>query len=149
MNHNLPWTPRFVFGTGGDVTDWTLALPVRPWSPQTVTIGGTRTAASGVPAGYVVRRDYNLVVPLRLKETELATLDAMIRWAQPGERVRWYPDAADTSVSYYVYLEAPPAGETWQARRDQEYGKVFEMELVFRLTTGGPWDLDFFPCVTE
>jgi hypothetical protein len=145
MLHTLPWRPRFVFGIGGDITNWRLRLPVRPWVPSTSTAGGTRTAAGGVPAGYVVRRDYNLELTLRLFERELDELDELIAWAQPGESFTWYPDRAVPGQSFEVYLESPRAGEVWSPIRTADYPKVFEMRLTLRLTTGGPWALDYFP----
>ena len=144
---SFPWRSRFVYGIGGDVVDWATRLPARPWVPETATAGGTRTAAGGVPAGYVVRRDYSLRLTLRLYETELASLDALVCWGQPGESFLWYPDQADDATSFLVYLESPKAGERWGPVRVGDYPKVVEITITLRLTVGGPWPLDYFPCV--
>jgi hypothetical protein len=148
VRHSLPWRPRFRFGIGGDVIDWKLRLPQRPWTPDTPTVGGTRTAAGGIPAGYVVRRDYNLEVTLRLYPDELANLDRLIAWGQPGESFRFYPDR-DQASYHTVYLEEPKAGGQWRPNRVDGYEKVFEMTLLLRLTTGGPWSLDYFDNVNN
>lgn len=142
---DLPWRSRFIYGTGGDVVDWQTELPARPWTPVTATIGGSRTAASGTPAAYVVRRDENIRLSLRVYETELPDVAALIAWGQEAETILWLPDANDTTESYFVYLEGPLAGETWEPVRDASYPKVFTVDLVFRLTVPGPWALDYFP----
>jgi len=142
---DYPWRARFVFGTGGDIVDWQTTLPVVGWTPVTPTVGGSRTAASGTPAAYVVRRDYNLRLTLRLYETELPNLAALIRWGQLAEYFLWYPDANESGTSHAVYLENPVAGESWEPARDGTYPKVFTVDLVLRLVVGGPWYLDFYP----
>lgn len=144
MFHRLPWRPRFLYGVAAETVDWATRLPSRPWSYHTSTVGGTRTAAGGVPAGYVVRSDYLLDVTLRLYEAELDDLHGLIEWAQPGESFLFYPDRTDDSASYLVYLENPKAGEDWRPQRTGEYPKVFEITLTLR-RTAGPWPLDYFP----
>jgi hypothetical protein len=142
----LPKRPRFVYGTGGDVTTWTTRLPARPWDYSTPTVGGSRTAASGVPAGYVVRRDFLLDVRLRLYETELADLDALVQWGQLSETITFYPDALETGESFLVYLEHPVAGEEWRPVRLQEYPRVLEVTLTLRRVADTPFELDYFAC---
>lgn len=146
MNHVLPWRPRFRYGTGGDITDWRLRLPEHPWEYETPTEGGSRTAASGVPAGYVVRRDDNLRLTLRIYETEFENLWAMIRWGQEAETIDFYPDR-DSADYFTVYLEFPRAGSEWRPTRLRQYPKVMEVEIVLRLASAGPWSLDYFPYV--
>jgi hypothetical protein len=145
MNHGTPWRPRFVFGTGGDIVDWALGLSMRPWDPETDTVGGTRTAAGGIPAGYVVRTDHNMVLNLRLFESELPTLDRLVAWGQPGESILFYPDRSDDSVFFEVWLESPAAGESWRPRRMRGFQKVFEFAITVRLASAGPWALEYFP----
>lgn len=146
MNHTAnPWRPRFVFGVGGDVTDWALVLPVRPWDRNTPTAGGSRTAAGGVPAAYVVRRDHNLRLRLRLLESEMGDLDDFLAWGQAAETFLWYPSANDDSASHLVWLESPKAGEDVQPIRSAEYPRTFELDIVLRPNTPAPWILEYFP----
>jgi len=147
MTH-FPWRPRFVFGVAGDLTDWSTILPARPWERVTPTIGGSRTAAGGTPAAYVVRRDYNIRLPLRLYETELQNLSALFEWAQGAESFLWYPDATVTTAesAYTVYLESPLAGESWTDARMAGFQEVAEVSIVLRRVDGYAWDLDFFGC---
>jgi hypothetical protein len=141
----LPWMSRFVYGVGGDAVDWTTTLPVRPWRRITATAGGSRTAAGGVPASHVVRRDYNLALTLRLYETEMSDLAGLITWGQSSEYFLWYPDAA-VEESYPVYLEHPVAGEDLEEERSAEFPSVIEATLVLRRITATPWALDYFAC---
>jgi hypothetical protein len=143
---DYPWRSRFLFGAVGDVTDWETTLPVKGWTPTTRTVGGSRTAAAGRPASHVVRRDYNLRVDLRLYETELPSLYALIEWGQLSESLLWLPDANESATRFLVYLEAPLAGEEWEAARDANFGRVFGVPLVLRRVDGYAFGLDYFEC---
>jgi len=145
----LPWRSRFVHGVGGDQVDWETTLPVAPWRRWTPTAGGARTAAGGVPASHVVRRDYNLWLPIRLYEGELADLAALIQWGQLSETILWYPDADDETESYTVYLEFPRAGEDWEVERDEDYGDAVVVTIALRKATPSPWTLEYFAAEDE
>ena len=135
------WVPRFVY-TG---TDWTPDLPQRPWAYRTPTVGGSRTAASGTPASYVVRRDSLLAVTLRIWETELADLQALVAWGQASETITFYPDT-DTGTSYACYLESPLAGEELAPQRNDQVPQILEVSLVLR-SQGAAFALEYFPDV--
>jgi hypothetical protein len=94
----------------------------------------------------VVRRDYNLRVDLRLYETELPSLYALIEWGQLSESLLWLPDANDSATRFLVYLEAPLAGEEWEAARDATFGRVFAVPVVLRRVDGFAFGLDFYEC---
>jgi len=141
-----PWKSRFVYGTGGDITDWTTSLPARPWQRIVRSTGGSRTAAGGVPASHVVRRDYLLTVTLRLYESETVDLAGLIVWGQSSEYFLWYPDADDETESYAVYLEHPVAGEDLEMERNPDFPSVIEATIVLRRIALQPWDLDYFAC---
>ena len=143
-----PWKSRFVYGVGGDLTDWTTSIPARPWARTTRTIGGSRTAAGGVPASHVVRRDYLLAVTLRLEELETMDLAGLIAWGQASEYFLWYPDANEEEA-YPVYLEHPVAGEDLEEERNAEFPSVVEVTIVLRRVLGVPWPLDYFACEEE
>jgi hypothetical protein len=144
---DYPRRSRFVYGTGGDVTDWETKLPAEPWEMETPTVGGSKTSAAGVPAAYVVRRDHLLRLPLRLRETELEDLAGLIEWGQSAESFLWYPDANDSTVSFLVYLEEPIAGQPWRPVRDPDYFTVFRQDIALRAVVGSFWDLEYFPNV--
>jgi hypothetical protein len=139
----LAWRSRFVYGTGGDIVDWTTLLPTRAWRRSTISIGGSRTAAGGVPASHVVRRDYLLWLPLRLYESEVEDLASLITWGQSSESFLWYPDT-EVATSYEVYLEHPVAGESLDEARMQEYPLVLEIEIALRRVVPAPWDIEFY-----
>jgi len=144
MSHELAWRSRFVYGTTGSETTWDTTHPVQAWLQEMTPIGGSRTSAAGVPAAHVVRRDYNLHVTLRVLESELTDLYALIEWGQGAESFTWYPDVDDTATSYTVYLEAPLAGESWTPSRDPEFPQVLLAPIVLRRVDGYAWDLPFF-----
>lgn len=148
MNYPGPWRSRFVYGVGGDVTDWALRLPSRAWDRRTPTIGGSRTAASGTPAAHVVRRDYVLGLMLRLWEAEWQSFERFMVWAQADESFLWYPDARVNSQSFLVYLETPKVATDIVASRDPNYPKVLETKIELRTIIAAPWNLEFFPACT-
>ena len=145
MDYAGPWRPRFVYGIGDTTVDWALSLPVMPWERRTATAGGSRTAASGTPAAHVVRRDHNLELTLRLFESEMASLNGLMVWAQAAENFLWYPDATDDTQSFLVWLESPKAGEDVVPMRSSEYPRVLEVRIELRPTAPLPWTLDYFP----
>ena len=50
------------------------------------SVGGVRfAAAAGMAATYVVRRDRDLAIPLRVLETERASVETFMEWAQGME----------------------------------------------------------------
>lgn len=145
MKYAGPWRPRFVYGTGGDITDWAAILPVRPWDRSNRTVGGSRTAAGGTPAAYIVRNDRVLAITLRLYESEVGAFDSFMAWAQADESFLWYPDARLDSTVYHVWLEAPKAGVDVQWRRDPKFPRVLETTIELRTVVAQPWTLEYFP----
>jgi hypothetical protein len=141
---SFPWRSRFVYGTGGDVVDWTTTLPVRAWDRVTPTVGGARTAAGGTPAAHVVRRDENLVLTLRIFESEWPDLHALVRWGQLAETFTWYPDADDEATSFVVWLEDPQAGASLAPGRSTEYPRVLEVAITLRSQDANVWTLEYF-----
>lgn len=140
-----PWRSRFIYGVGGDEVDWQTTLPTQEWKRRTPTVGGARTAASGTPAGYTVRRDYNLALPIRFYESEHEDLNALITWGQSKEEFLWYPDANVPGESYLVYLESPNPGEDWEPVRDTDFPRAFVFEIVLRRVADEPWLLNYYP----
>ena len=126
---------RFVYGDSGD---WTTELTARPWTPADSTVGGSRTAASGVAASYIVRRDGLLELTLRVTEAELATAKALVAFGQTEESFLWYPEASENEP-VEVYLETPKAGERWAPARLGEYPRVFDLPIVLRGVDLDPW----------
>lgn len=136
---------RFVYGL--TPTDWTTTLPTRAWGRRTGTVAaGSRTAAGGVPAAYVVRRDHVLSLTVRIYEAEWPDLHGVIEWGQFAEQFTWYPDAGGLvhALGYAVWLEHPQAPNDVTPNRSDEYPLVLEQEIHLRRADGLPWDLDFY-----
>lgn len=130
---------RFVYATA---SAFAATLPARPWTPVDNTVGGSRTAASGVPASYIVRRDGLLELTLRIEEAEWAAFLALIVFGQSAAAFVWFPDAEE-ATSFTVYLDSPAAGEKWKPTRDT-YARVFEVTITLRSTDGTPLWLPYF-----
>lgn len=134
---------RFVYGATGSETDWTMGIPIRAWGRSTPTVGGSRTAAGGTPASYIVRRDHLLSLPLRFRESEWEDLHGVLAWGQASESFEWYPDALDPATSFTVYLISPAAGEEIEPQRSAEYPKLLELTVELRRVDNEIWTLDF------
>ena len=93
----------------------------------------------GVAASYVVRRDRDLAVPLRVLETERASVETFVEWAQGMESFTFWPDADTAGTSYSCILVSPAAGESWQFHRDAEFPHLFTARIVLRKADGSAW----------
>ena len=129
---------RSIFDFGTSTLEATISA--RAWIPIDLTVGGSRTAASGVPASYIVRRDAMLELGLRFWESEWASVLNLVAWGQTRQAITWFPDALDLLTSFEVYLEAPLAGERWAPQRDSNFPRTFEVSLTLRgVGAAVPW----------
>jgi len=136
----MRWRSRFEYDT---VSSFETEHPARPWLPADETVGGSRTAASGVPASYVVRRDATVSLTLRIEEAEWIDFLLLIAFGQSAQAFLWFPDT-DEAESFSVYLEAPAAGAQLTPTRDGAYPAVFEVTITLRSADGtAPWT-EFF-----
>lgn len=135
--------PRFTFGSAPAV--WQVQYPPALWTERRGTVGGSGRAASGVLAGYVVREDHLLRLPLRILAAELGQLHALLAWAETGGAFLFEPDPeARPDVVLIVTLESPKAGEEVEPTPDPGYPKVLLQELVLRRDDGAAFLLDYF-----
>lgn len=126
---------RFEYGN----TAFECEVSSKPWTPGYNTIGGSRKAASGLPASYIVAEEHLVDLFLRIRETEWAAYRAMIAYGKGAGEITWYPDA-DEPASYLCYLEAPLAGERATPTRDSNFLRIFEVQLTLRGVDGIiPW----------
>lgn len=137
---NVVRRSRFQYGS----TDWSTELSARPWIPGDATVGGSRTAAAGVPASSIVRRDSLITVTLRFEENEWDDVLALIEYGQTQQLFRWFPDADDASDSVSVWLENPAAGERFAPTRMAGYDRGMEATLVLRELTGASTWRNYF-----
>jgi len=110
-----------------------------PWLPGDETVGGSRDAASGAPASYIVRRDALSALQLRIWESEWEDYLALIAYGQSKAPFLWYPDA-DEAENFLVYLQSPEPGSRWAPARDNNFPRVFIVSLTLRgVATVTPW----------
>lgn len=122
-------------------------MPMRPPSPRKAGVGGSETAASGVPAAYSVRRDYLLSVPLRFTEDEWPEVEALIDLMQEHRATTvFYADQDQSEPTKSCYLESPAMGTEWGPTLGQFFG-TYDLTIVLRALT--PWDVRYFTDVLE
>ncbi len=140
----IRWTPRFLWVDDTGPNDETLELPVGLWRHSFPVIGGDIESDAGVPASYIVRREYCLAVPVRYLENEWPILRAIIAAGQGGAPIVWIPDVEE-GTSYEVYLESPAIGDDVTPVIDGEYPAALALTLTFRRVDDGNWDaLQYF-----
>ncbi len=126
---------RFEYG----VTSFECEVSAKPWTPGYNTIGGSRKAASGLPASYIVDEEHLVDLFLRIRESEWTAYRALIAYGKASGEITWYPDA-DEPTSYLCYLESPSAGERVTPSRDGNYPRIFEVQLTLRgVDSEIPW----------
>lgn len=127
---------RFTFG----VSVFETTLPPRAWNPSDRSVGGSRIAASGTPAAYLVRRDAMLEVTLRFYESEWAAVANLVAWGQSAQAITWAPEASDPGTTVDVWLDTPAPGESFNPTRSSDYPRVLELSLMLRGKDGAaPW----------
>jgi hypothetical protein len=132
----IPRRSRFTYD--GGASEFLTTYPARAWIPSQETVGGSRIAAGGAPAAYIVRTDDMLTIVLRVTEEEWPDFLALIAFAQRAQAFEWFPDA-DEATSFAVYLHSPAAGERLTPTRDTKYPRVFEVTLTLRGAGSVPW----------
>lgn len=123
--------------------DLALMLPVALWAHQLKHVGGDIESDAAFPAGYIVRTDYRLALPLRFYESEWPEVRALIEYGQTGAPITWFPDL-ESEESFDVYLDAPAIGEDFVAEPDAQYPRALGLTIIIRRVDGEPWDLVYF-----
>lgn len=138
-----PHRPQFSYNPGTP-TVLTLTWAARAWEVLHDSVGGVRFAAAfGVAASYVIRRDRDLAVTLRVLEAERASVESFIEWAQGMEPFTFFPDLG-SGTSYSCILISPAAGEAWQPLRDDAFPHMFNIRVVLRKVDGTKWSDEYF-----
>lgn len=138
----MRWVPTFQY-TDEDPVDVAFMLPIGLWRHTLKQTGGDIESDAAFPAAYIVRRDYQLSIPLRFYEGEWSTVRAMIEFGQLGGIIKWFPDL-DSEESFEVYLDDPSLGDDIVPQVDDSYPRALTIALVIRRVDGLPWDLEYF-----
>ena len=134
-----PFRPRFTYGFAGDLTTVNLRWPMLPWTPADGGVGGSATAASGIPESYRIRVDRIIRMELRIEEDELADFRGFLNWARRhGSTFTVRIDQADAATEFEAYLQSPRWEDQQEVQysRDPEYPRVFRVELAVRRASG-------------
>lgn len=134
--------PTFTYDDGAPV-DLALMLPVGLWRHRLKATGGEAESDAAFPASYVVRRDYQLAIPLRFYESEWPAVRALLEFGQSGGVLTWFPDL-ESEDSFDVYLDSPAVGEEINPDPDAAYPRALVLTIVLRRVDGVEWDLGYF-----
>ncbi len=123
--------------------DLALMLPVALWTHRLKATGGDIESDAAFPASYVVRRDYQLAIPLRFYESEWPEVRALLEYGQTGGVVTWFPDL-ESEDSFDVYIDSPSIADDIVPSVDAGYPRALDLTIVVRRVDGLPWDLGYF-----
>ncbi len=124
--------PRFVYNDGSAV-DYTMSLPQRPFNYESNAFGGSDVSGAGVPAVFVIRRDYRVRMVVRFPLGEWDDVERLVRHGQGGGSITWYPDQS-SGTNHAVYLDEPTIERGIRPWRSADQ-RTFELELTLRRTT--------------
>jgi len=133
-----------LFTWDNDLQSLVLPYPPLMWREERATVGGRARSTGGILAGYAVRVDHRLHLPLRITAVEWPQLQAMLAWGEIGGTLVWIPDAAEPWQSFTVTLDEPGAGGSAMPEPDPSYPKVRQLSLVLRRVDGAAFNLDYF-----
>ena len=134
-----PFRPSFSYGP--DPTALALRWPMEPWTPADGGVGGSDTAASGIPEAYVIRADTIVQMRLRVEEDELAAYRDFLTFVRgSGQPFTMRIDQDDAATEFECYLQFPrwEDEQTVTYERDPQYPRVFMVPLHVRRRFGAP-----------
>lgn len=147
-----PCRPWVQWGWPGEESEHEFELPQFPWTYAIGGVGGSDTAASGIPESYSHRDDEIVLMRWRVRESELPVLKEFLRWARnSGETFEIRLDADDLTTQYTVYLNS----QRWedarevQFERDEEYRDVFIFSIAVRTSLGEAIDVSWWDLASE
>lgn len=135
----MKWIPKIVYGSGP--TTLTLTIPQKLWLPRARPRGGSNVSESGVPEGFIIRRDQLCRTELRFYESEWPSIDTWIAAVQSGASFDFWFDKNDILTKYTVYLEDPKLGEGEVEPTRDSYSRVYVLPVTIRTTTGTRFDV--------
>lgn len=125
----FPNTPRFIYGD--DDRELILSLPTTPFLKASTAVGGDIEADSGVRTAFIVRRDEELTLTLRIWEDEWPDVQDFLDVAIAGGVFTWFPNAEDEEESYDVTLITPAVNSTYAPTPDENYPRVLNFTITF------------------
>ena len=140
-----PHRPKFSYDSGPTVLTMTWAA--REWEVLHGGVGGVRfaAAAAGMAASYVVRRDRDLAITLRVLETERASVETFVEWAQGMESFTF---CAGCRHRRHVVLLHPrrarPPGSRGSSSATRSFRTCSPSRIVLRKSDGSQWTDAYF-----
>jgi hypothetical protein len=132
----LPWIPAVTYDTSEVVA---FTFPMEPWEPVRGGVGGSAVAASGVGAGFRVRRDRIYRLSFRCWEHELDAVLEWIEWAQDTmQSFDLTFDASDDYTERAMVLVSPVWPDEVLPVRDLEFPAAFRVTIEARTEDGAP-----------
>ena len=124
--------PRFRYtNVAAAAVDFTVDRVCDPWTLSYPGIGGLEFSAGRVPAGYEVRRDSVLTLPVRFSGAFFTAVRLMVEHGQRGTEIEVFPDGVNSHVAY---LTEPRMDGGLDFDRDRYAGDwVLRMEFLAKL----------------
>lgn len=130
----LPRQPRWVYTDAGGAVDYSMEVPQREWNYGSLALGGSDVSGAGVPAAFVVRKDYLLHLTLRFFAAEWTSVERLVAHLQEGGSSQFRPDKDVPAVNHTVYGVSPILGEEIAPTRGAE-PSTLDLPISIRRTT--------------
>jgi hypothetical protein len=132
----VKWQPKIVYGPGPTTVN--MLFGMRPYVPQSKSVGGFGIASSGATASYTQRRDQTMRAVLRFYASEWTTIATWLEWAQDngGTPFTFWLDQNDGATACSVYLDAPHNTQDIKPTRSTDFLDMFEIEVTIRSSNG-------------
>lgn len=128
----MKFVPKVIYGG----TPLIFTLPQKIWTPGSRLIGGSNVSQAGVPETFTIRREQLCDIVLRFYESEWASVDTWLDYAQKGNSFTYQFDKDVVGTAYTVYLVTPALGDGEVTPSRENFIKVLNLPIKIRTTAG-------------
>lgn len=113
-------------------TELRLTLPITPWVPTAMSIGGDIESDAGVRASFIICQRETLGLTLRFWENQWKDVQKFIETVQDGMPFTWTPDPTYKNYPEYtdIVLEGPAVGGKYEATPDPDFPRVLRLPIL-------------------
>lgn len=135
----LPLCSTFIYG----LTELHLSLPITPWTPSQLAVGGDIDSDVGIRASFVIHQREVLGFAIRFHEGEWSGIQQWIEAVQDGTPFHWIPDPFYLNYPEFtdVVLEEPAVNAKYEVIPDPQYPRVLQLPVVIGRVGLATWDL--------
>ncbi len=140
---DLPRRPRWVYTDAAGAVDYSMSEPQLPWTPGSLSMGGSDISGAGIPAAFVIRQEDLLHMTLRFPTGEIADVFRLVRFLQEGVATAVLRLDQDVpAVTDTVWGHSPGLEEEIRPRKG-DLLEMWELDITVRRSTAGIFEDDY------